>query len=338
MSLTKTHRFVRNLWYKKNGLRFFLWPFSLLFKGIVITRKKAYQMGLKKITTVNCPVIVIGNITVGGTGKTPLTIALARFLSEKKLQPGIIIRGYKGCVKKPEIVFAHSDPRQVGDEALLLARRSNCPVVVCPDRVAAANFLLQKTRCNVILSDDGLQHFALGRKLEIAVIDGTLGFGNGMLLPAGPLREPISRLQTVDFCVINQPENVPHKSTNISYAMSFYFNDLINIKQKNAINMDTFQRTKKIHAVAGIGNPSRFFNLIRMQGLSIIEHEFPDHHVFVPEDFDFLKHDEWVIMTEKDAVKCEVFADERYWYLPINAKLPDEFFKAVFNSLQETVV
>jgi tetraacyldisaccharide 4'-kinase len=213
MPLKKVDRLVRNLWYTKTGLRFILWPLSLIFKSIIILRKAAYQIGIKKVTRFNCPVIVVGNITVGGTGKTPLILALAHFLTEKGLHPGIITRGYKGRVKKPELMFADSDPHHVGDEALLLARRSNCPVVVCPDRVAAANYLLQKTKCNVILSDDGLQHFALGRKIEIAVIDGTLGFGNGMLLPAGPLREPPSRLKTVDFCVVCQPENTSHLSS-----------------------------------------------------------------------------------------------------------------------------
>lgn len=327
---------IESIWYKKSSWSFVLWPFSGVFRGILGIRKKLYQMGLKKMVSYHCPIIVVGNITVGGTGKTPLVIALAQFFHSKGLNPAIITRGYKGQVKFPQFANSNSDTKIIGDEALLLARRTNCPVVVCPDRVAAVYFLLKRTNCNVILSDDGLQHLALGRKLEIAVIDSCRGLGNGFLLPAGPLREPKSRLETVDFCVANGG-NLGHMKLKNLFDMHLQPEGIVNFKHGNVVDFQKLQRGKTIHAVAGIGNPGRFFTLLKAQGLTIIEHAFLDHHRFRQQDFSFLKENEYVIMTEKDAVKCEAFADERYWFVPVNAKLPKSFYEAIFERTSNDV-
>lgn len=259
-------------------------------------------------------------------------IALANFLRSKGYHPGIISRGYKGSVQSPQLVNKNSQPRIVGDEAVLLSRRTDCPLVVCPDRVAGTAFLLKETPCDVILSDDGLQHLALGRAIEIAVIDGHLKFGNDFLLPAGPLRESKKRLNTVDFCIINGGSDAVKLNTPNQFNMQLLSECCINLKDHAQVNLSELSG-KKLHAVAGIGSPERFFRMLKVSRLICSEHAFVDHHLFRKEDFDFLKKDEWVIMTEKDAVKCESFADERYWYIPVNAELTEDFYAALLKKL-----
>jgi tetraacyldisaccharide 4'-kinase len=336
------HSKVQSIWYGKSPIRFVLWPFSMIFGGILIFRKLLYFLGIKKIATFDCPVIVVGNITVGGTGKTPLVIALAAFLQSRGYSPGIVSRGYKGTCKSPELVRADSDPNCVGDEAVLLARRTNCPLVVCADRVLATAWLLKNCPCDIVLSDDGLQHFALGRNFEILVIDGERGFGNGFLIPAGPLREPKNRLKTIQCCVINGGEDqnpalyVPHP-----FIMRLEPGAFVNLKTGQLLNHHLLNSAasefvcgvKKLHAVAGIGNPGRFFRMLKSLGLTFNEHSFPDHYYFQPTDFDFLEEHEWVLMTEKDAVKCTAFADERYWYVPVTGRLSEAFFRSLPESL-----
>jgi len=329
---------IQNTWYKESRLRFFLRPFSIIFGFIVYLRKILYQKGFKKITRFNCPVIVVGNITVGGTGKTPVVIAIAKFLQEKGYQPGIILRGYKGKSKQPQLVAKESDPSIVGDEAVLLARRTNCPVAICADRTASTDLLLKNNLCDIIISDDGLQHFALGRTIEIAMIDEELGFGNGLLLPAGPLREPKSRLDTVDFCITNVKEDEVKLSrlSKKEFLMQLMPNGFINLKTKEHIYVPVELYGKRLHAVAGIGSPAKFFRMLNAIKLLFIEHEFPDHHPFSLHDFEFLKSREYeaVLMTEKDAVKCESFADYRYWSVPVIARLSKEFYIELLKKVQ----
>ena len=331
---------IQKIWYKKSLLRFLLWPFSLIFAVILWLRRILYRTGIKKTTHFNCPIIVIGNITVGGTGKTPLVIALATFLQSQGYSPAIISRGYKGSGKLPQFVAADSDPKIVGDEAVLLARHTHCPVVVSPNRVGGVHFLRKKTHCDVVLSDDGLQHLALGRTVEIAVIDGSRGLGNGLLLPAGPLRESKDRLNTVDFCIVNGSIDDELKFTRLvqnQFTMQLKPNVAVNLKNHAQIDIRTGFIGKKLHAVAGIGAPERFFHMLQNLGLAFTPHAFSDHYAFNADDFSFLKEDDWVIMTEKDAVKCEAFADERYWYAPVTAELPEDFFAGLLSHFQRII-
>ena len=292
-----------NYWYKRGFLCYLLSPLAGLYRIIIFIRKF-----LKTPVKFNVPIIVVGNITVGGTGKTPLVIWLADFLQKKGFKPGIVSRGYGGHSNAyPCLINEHSDVKQVGDEALLISKRTHCPMVVAPNRVAAVQKLLATNKCNIIISDDGLQHYALGRDIEIAVID---DFGNGFCLPAGPLREPKKRLQEVDLMI-----NVNLEIDNI-----------YNVKN-SALNKAISEFTN-VHAVAGIGKPEKFFTMLRRFNLKIIEHPFPDHHIFTPQDLLFTD-DIPILMTEKDAVKCLDFADSKYWCVSVQAKINEKDINAL---------
>ncbi len=304
-----------------------LLPFSWIFYCIVKGRQFLYQARIKKTFRFQVPIVVIGNITVGGTGKTPLAIWLVNFLKEYGFRPGIVSRGFGGKVQRnPRIVNENADPKEVGDEAILLARRSQCPVVIGVNRVAAVQELLKNYHCNIVVSDDGLQHYSLGRDIEIAVIDGTRNFGNGKLLPAGPLRETLSRLERVDFVVTQGAV------ANDKYALHLQGDCLVSVKNNNETRMLEKFRYQKVHAVAAIGHPQRFFSMLREQGLDVIEHIFSDHYLYRKEDI-FFPDGLPVIMTEKDAVKCQQFADERHWYLSVDAKVSAGFGEAVLAKL-----
>jgi tetraacyldisaccharide 4'-kinase len=313
-------KWLNHIWYNPNSLLAkTLQPFSYLYRSIAAINSDLYSMGIKKTSHFPVPIVVVGNLTVGGTGKTPLVIALANLLRENGYKPGIVSRGYGGRAEYyPQWVDNDSDPHVVGDEPILMAQTTKCPVVVDPKRVRAVQRLLEHTDCNVIISDDGLQHHALARDIEIAVVDGERRFGNGFCLPAGPLREPIDRLQRVDFVIVN---GEPHAN---EFEMSLQAEPIYNLSQPDLI-LDTFTVKQPVHAVAGIANPTRFFNQLRKMGLSIIEHAFPDHYYFQVNDFNFLSAKEFAIMTEKDAVKCQSFADERFWCLPVRAICDNDF-------------
>lgn len=318
-------------WYRPalNIYSRLLLPLSWLFRLSVRVRRHLYSSGIKKVYRCSVPVIVVGNITVGGTGKTPSVIWLVEFLQSQGFRPGIVSRGFGGQ-GKVQWVEKNADPKIVGDEAVLLARRGQCPVVVGINRVAAVQLLLQRTSCNIVISDDGLQHYRLARDLEIAVIDGVRGFGNECFLPAGPLRESISRLQTVDFVLVNGANTLMEQqySMHLQSDVACAVNDP---QQKKAVD---FFKKNKVHALAAIGHPQRFFALLRELGLDIIEHVFPDHYHYQKKDIEFADGLP-VLMTEKDAVKCEKFADQRHWYLPVTAKmdarLPESLMTKVKN-------
>jgi tetraacyldisaccharide 4'-kinase len=306
-------------WQKRDAVSVALWPLSLLFGALVALRRALYRAGWLRSVRSPVPVIVVGNITVGGTGKTPLTIWLAQFLAQQGFRPGIVTRGYGGSARNwPLEVTAGSDAALAGDEPVLLARHAGCPVLVDPDRTRGAHALTKDGRCDVILSDDGLQHYRLARDVEIAVIDGARRFGNGWLLPAGPLREPPSRLASVDLRVVQGGV-----AGSGEFAMSLTPNELVRVCNRATSGLDSF-RDARVHAVAGIGHPARFFATLRSLGMEVLEHPFPDHHRFVPGDLAF--DDELpVIMTEKDAVKCQHFAESDWWYLAVTAE-PDTGF------------
>lgn len=315
-------------WYSKNLLAYILWPLSVLYSMVVAIRWVLYKAGIKKTIKFNVPVIVVGNVTVGGAGKTPLVIWLANFLKQQGYRPGVVSRGYGGRAEQyPCKVTTESNPQQVGDEPLLIVQHTACSMVVDPDRVRAVRALLKETDCNVVISDDGLQHYALGRNVEIIVIDGARRFGNGFCLPAGPLREPIDRIQSADFVVANGQANANEYSMRLIPQHFYQVIDAANQK-----TVDYFQ-CKKIYAVAGIGNPNRFFNTLRQLGLNIIEQPFSDHHPFQLSDFRY-DRDAIIIMTEKDAVKCQTFADERFWCLPVMAELDGQFKTELLRKLR----
>jgi tetraacyldisaccharide 4'-kinase len=282
-------------------------------------RRALYKAGVFMSYRLPVPVIVVGNITAGGTGKTPLVLWLCDFLREKGYEPGIVSRGYGGRGQTME-VRESSAPDIAGDEPVLLARRSRCPVWIGRDRVAAARALIAANPgCNVIVADDGLQHYRLQRDFEIAVVDGSRGTGNGLPLPAGPLRETTKRLAQVDAIVVTGNSFSPPASA-VSFAMALDGNEF-----RNLLNPAFHQEAgaflgKRVHAVAGIGNPARFFDHLQRLGLSFAAHAFPDHHAYSRTDLDF-GDAEAIIMTEKDAIKCVQFARENHWVLPVDARV-----------------
>lgn len=282
---------------------------------VATARRYAYREGLLRSEKLPVPVIVVGNITVGGTGKTPLVIWLVGALRKAGHSPGVISRGYGGSATTwPQTVGSDSDPRLVGDEPVLIARRTGCPVVVGPQRVHAAQQLLANHDCDIIVCDDGLQHYALARDLEIAVVDGVRRLGNGRCLPAGPLRERRTRLQTVDMVIVNG------KSLSGEYTMQLAGERATMLQDPNTSHGLGHWQGKTVHGVAGIGNPGRFFDHLRAHGLTVVEHPFSDHHRFQMEDLHF--SDELpVMMTEKDAVKCRAFTQPHHWYVPVSAQL-----------------
>jgi tetraacyldisaccharide 4'-kinase len=331
-------------WLQKQWLGYTCWhillmPLSWLFGLISFARKSLYKYGWLRSYRLVVPVIIVGNINVGGTGKTPLVIWLAEQLKIAGYKPGIISRGYGGTSKDIQYVLPNSNPQEVGDEPVLIAKHSNCPVFVSPNRVAAGQALLKAhPKCNILISDDGLQHYRLQRDVEIAVLDGAKGFGNGTLLPAGPLREPISRLSTVDAVVSNgKPTHISiaKNSTKISFSemqleSGFFYNLIDNNLKCDAQSF----ANQQVLAVAGIGNPERFFQQLQRLGLNFKSLALPDHYNFKSSDFNQISAD-IVVMTEKDAVKCVSIAQPNYWVLPVVAVINDELIQVVLNKLQK---
>ena len=314
-------------WYSRNLLAWCLWPLSLVFCLVSLLRKFLYKINLLKTPDIPVPVIIVGNISVGGTGKTPLLIALCKELQIQGFKPGIISRGYGGqALSWPQNVKPDSQAQQVGDEPVLIARQTGCPVVVGPDRVRDARQLLADNDCNIILSDDGLQHYRLQRNIEIAVVDASRLAGNGFCLPAGPLREPMGRLKSVDMVVYNGGD---------SQAMSFSLGHghLVSVNNEHDHLALQSLKHKQVHAVAGIGHPDRFFSLLEASGIELIKHRFVDHYNYTADDLCF-NDDLPILMTEKDAVKYFQYATARHWYLPVSATLDDEFSRQLLERLE----
>ncbi len=281
------------------------------------------------------PVMVVGNITVGGTGKTPLVASLVKGLQQRGYSPGVVSRGFGANTDAyPVAVTSDSDPRQVGDEPVMLAHQLQVPVVVDPDRVSAAQFLCEQYACDLIIADDGLQHYNLRRHLELLVLDGRRMLGNGYCLPAGPLREPPERLNTVDMVFSNgQPgtdPGVPYTCFNLVPQ------SLRPVSQGVEASADELPKACRVHGVAGIGNPGRFFTTLADQGFDVIPHAFPDHYQFTGADIAF-GDGLPVIMTAKDAVKCRLFAQSQHWYLPVATDLPDSVLDTIANLIEESV-
>jgi tetraacyldisaccharide 4'-kinase len=295
-------------------------------------------MGLARVHRAGVPVVVVGNLTVGGSGKTPLVMWIAQELREKGFAPAIVSRGYGGAAEAPREATIASDPAEVGDEPMVLARRTGCPVWVGPDRVETIRALrAQHPDCSVLVLDDGLQHYRLARDIEIAVVD-SRGFGNGFLLPAGPLREPPRRLRSVHAVIAHDIEKShlePHAGAKPIFSMVLEGDEAhraTDSRDRRPIRAFAGQR---VHAVAGIGDPARFFRYLEKHGVQPIAHPFPDHHPFAAADLEF-GDDAAVFMTEKDAVKCKRFAKPHHWVLPVSAAPEPAFGQWLRRELERT--
>jgi len=328
-------------WLQKQWLTFTPWhllllPISWLFLIITAFRRFLYKCGVLKSHNLPVPVIVVGNINVGGAGKTPVVIWLAEQLKQSGYKPGVISRGYGGNLVGIASVSPESSPSAVGDEPVLIAMRTACPVFVGAERVAAGLALLKAhPECNVVISDDGLQHYALQRDVELVVVDGVKGFGNGALLPAGPLREPKSRLATVDAVVSNgAASNLNALATRPLIEMQLNATVFYNLVHRQSLSAPVDFAGKTITAIAGIGNPDRFFNQLSAMGLNFKRKAYNDHYQYRAQDFENLETD-IVIMTEKDAVKCTSFAQPNFWVLPVSAEIDVQLMAVILNKLDK---
>jgi tetraacyldisaccharide 4'-kinase len=317
MSLDET---LQHGWYGEGRLPWWCHALSGLYGSVVALRRGLYRLGWLKAVRLPRPVIVVGNLTAGGTGKTPLTLALIEALRERGFRPGVVSRGYGGTRREPILLSDLPDPREVGDEPALI-RAAGVPVAIGRDRPAAAKLLVD-VGCNVLIADDGLQHYRLARDIEICVIDGERRFGNEKLLPAGPLREPLSRLQQVQFRICNGGE--PQAGEVPMRLRGGTVRALLDGHEQALIGFSG----ARVHAVAAIGHPQRFFASLAAQGIEVIPHAFPDHHAFVSADLAF-GDGLPVLMTEKDAVKCRDFAHADWWSVPVRAELPAAFFDEI---------
>ena len=354
------NRLLETLWYAQPTLQVMLlrtllapilWPLTVIFDAVTAFRRSTYRSGGFPVYRVACPVVVVGNLSVGGTGKTPLVVTLAQALTTAGCKVGIVTRGYGGKARGITQVGAESDPDEVGDEACLIAKETTATVIVAAERGPAA-LELERLGVDVILSDDGLQHYALARDLEIVVVDAARGLGNGWLLPAGPLRESRQRLRSVDWLVLHEsdasrPDERRSLLRRAGEAVGLVLEETAASLQagprvlgmtlvaaepralkENSQRSWSELRGESVHAVAGIGRPERFFAMLRAQGLQVTARAFADHHRFVADDIPAA----WpgpVLMTGKDAVKCRAFADERMWEVPVTASLSPEVGEAL---------
>ncbi|MGR9051581.1 MAG: tetraacyldisaccharide 4'-kinase [Gammaproteobacteria bacterium] len=320
-------QWLEKIWYQDASAGYWLRPIGRLYRHVAVFRRYLYLNGWLRQRRLPVPVVIVGNITVGGTGKTPLIILLAQRLKTEGFKPGIVSRGYRGSAgDRPQAVTATSSVDRVGDEALLIQRHTGCPMAVSPKRAAAAEWLLNREACDVILSDDGLQHYALARDIEIAVVDGDRQCGNGLCLPAGPLREPPERLNEVDLVVVNGGDGRDGR-----FPMALEGRIAVNLVSGAERPLREF--SGGCHAVAGIGHPGRFFRMLETTGLACINHAFPDHHPFRAEDLEF--DEQPVLMTEKDAVKCTAFARPNHWFVPVEAVVDESFIDRFVTLLRE---
>jgi tetraacyldisaccharide 4'-kinase len=324
-----THRWLERVWYEGAPSGAWLIPFGWIFGALTGLRRGLYGSGMLPSYGVDVPVIVVGNITVGGTGKTPLVIWLVEELRRRGFRPGVVSRGFGGTAVGPMLVAPSMDAREVGDEPLLIAARTHCSVAIARDRVAGARFLCD-SGVDVIIADDGLQHYRLRRNCEVAVIDGERRLGNGRQLPAGPLRESRSRLRNVDLIAVNGGAYMAG-----GLAMHLVEGHARSLTDGAERALEAFSG-ESVHAVAGIGNPQRFFAALRRRGLNLIEHPFPDHHAFRPHELDFGDAHP-LLMTEKDAVKCRSFARPGWWTVPVSvefdARTAEYFMAAILRRI-----
>ncbi|QJQ96390.1 MULTISPECIES: tetraacyldisaccharide 4'-kinase [Halomonadaceae] len=303
-------------WYDDAAWLAALRPLEMIYRGAMRRREVAYASGRKPVWRAPVPVIVVGNITLGGTGKSPLVAWLGRYLSEHGWRPGLLSRGYGGSSEGYPLQVTRDTPvTQCGDEALMLVGQTGLPMVVDPDRPRGARALVE-AGCDILISDDGLQHLALARDLELVVVDGARGVGNGRCLPAGPLREPIDRLARVDAVIVN---GTPHRPLPVAgHTMHLEPSRWRRVMDDTPSSLTPLPFTAPVHALAGIGHPVRFFATLESLGIDYTPHPFADHHAFGADDLRF-SDSRPIVMTAKDAVKCQAFADSRCWALDVEA-------------------
>lgn len=333
---------VDRLWYGKGRPLLLLTPLSWLYQAVAeARRRKAVEAHTQKLSV---PVVVVGNITAGGTGKSPLTAWLVGAIQAAGWRPVVLSRGYGGNSSDyPLLVTEDTLPSLAGDEPVMLAQATGVPVVVDPDRRRGAAYALNHALGDVLISDDGLQHYRLPRDIELSVFDGSRGVGNGALIPVGPLREPVNRLDTVDFVIVNgattaddegrvPPEALSGIKHPQMYAMDLQPTRLVNLKTGETRSPESLHG-QKIRSIAGIGNPTRFFDTLKALGAKQIAVPFPDHHRFRPEDLG-TESGHLLVMTAKDGVKCRSFAPDNAWVLYVEAKLPRAFSESVLEKLR----
>jgi len=313
---------LNRIWYAGEAAPWWLGALVPVYRALAALRRVPYALGLRKAAHIDVPVVVVGNLVVGGSGKTPLVVALVEALRARGWQPGVISRGYGGSARGPLLLDDQPQAGEVGDEPCLIRRRTRAPVAIGRARAQAAA-LLAGQGVDVVIADDGLQNPSFARDVEICVVDGRRRFGNGRLLPAGPLREAASRWAAFDFRVCNGAEPRADEvgmqlAGDVAVALA---------GDAPARALDAFAGTR-VHGVAAIGDPSRFFDALRARGIDVVAHAFPDHHAYVAADLDF-GDGLPVLMTEKDAVKCAPFARDGHWYVPVRAVLPDAFLDVV---------
>jgi tetraacyldisaccharide 4'-kinase len=326
------------MWYQGAWYQWFLMPLSWLFYGLSAVRRCLYKIGVFASSQPDVPVIVVGNISVGGNGKTPVVLAIADYYRQQGAQVGILSRGYGGkCKAFPHRVTCRDTAAYVGDEPALMARRSGLPVVIDPVRRRGAQALVDEHQCTLIICDDGLQHYALSRDIELVVMDNRL-WGNGHLMPMGPLREGLWRLKQVDCVILNQCDEATlvklQEASSFACNMTLTPSQLVNVKDpsKQVSIKAMVSLHQGVTAIAGIGHPERFFTQLKNQGFAITDTQaFADHHAFSVQDIP----KSVVLMTEKDAVKVQPFAHRQCWYQPVDAHLPDAFYKLIDDKLKQ---
>lgn len=308
-------------WYRGDAPPLWTRPLEALYRHVVKRRAKGFRDDASRVVHLPVPVVVVGNITLGGTGKTPLIVALAQAMRARGFVPGVVSRGYGGSERGPYLLSEDDSPAKVGDEPCLI-RQNGIPVAIGRERPEAARLLVEMG-CDLVLADDGLQHYRLGRDVEICVIDGERRLGNGHLLPAGPLREPVERLRDVDYIVVNGGSPAQGE-----VPMTLEGGAAVNMDDPTLTAPLTDFAGRPAHAVAGIGNPARFFASLAAQGIAVDGHPFADHHAFTRDDFIFADGCP-VLMTDKDAVKCRAFARANWWRVPVRAVLPEAFYDGI---------
>ena len=319
--------FVVDSWYKKSLWLYLLYPFSLVIQYLTNRRRRKYLKNLPTLNK-NVPVVIVGNLTIGGTGKTPLVKYIASRLKDLGYKPGLVSRGYGGNYKKTMKVELDSSVKATGDEAQILSKLG-LPFYLDRDRVRAVETLVSNHDCDVVITDDGLQHYNLKRDIEIIVIDGKRRFGNNLVFPAGPLRESKKRLKDADFVINNSgPTEGEEILMNISPSK------FVHLNSGKSYPVDQWPMHKEVHAVAGLGNPGRFFDTLSRLGFNHIKHPFPDHHKYITTDLHFLDHHP-ILMTEKDASKCKHFNNNKIWYLAVEADLSNQFINELDNRLKK---
>lgn len=319
-------------WRSPGLLNYLLLPVSLVYRILVAVRYWAYRVGVCRSYGMSVPVLVVGGLTVGGVGKTPVVMELVRYLKDAGFNPGVISRGYGGSSPFwPREVGTDTTPEMVGDEPQLIYEQCQIPVVVGPDRIRSGHYLIDRCNCDVIISDDGYQHYRLKRDMDVVVVDGEWGFGNGWCLPAGPLREPVSALSRADVVVLNGDKLFDAPLPSHFYQMRSRLSDGINLATRKIRPLSEF-KGQRVHGVAAIGNPNRFFSQLRGAGLEVATHPFPDHHFYSEQD---LSHgnSETIMMTEKDGIKCRAMKDlsiaRNIWIVPAVVTLDPAVFIAV---------